>query len=1274
MGSHRYEKLYTSEAEEPRESFSSLLFFHQMSDVFKTGSERTLDEKDFLPLSEEHTSLSNTKKLQKKWNDEIAKSQESGRRPKLWKSVLKTISAREVAIIIFAEALNFLDRMIQPLLLAYLVSALSSDDRRHTLITYGVAVAMGVSPLIGAFGFHHRAYCSELFGIKVRSALKGLVYIKTLLLSKDTLVNVSSGRVIDLISNDVQRMVEAAFWFFPLTYVWLDIFLASFILVFFIGWQAVMGLIFLCVLVPYYAELSSMNALMCQRAAAETDQRLSLITEVVSGIRAIKAYAWESGYREKIRTKRRKEIGIIRRNTSVLSCIATLEYTSAPIATLLSIISLMLTGQPLTPSSVFLILSYVNILKRSVCSELAQGFLKTYEAYVSLSRIEDYLLLENLPLTPPYRLTEKKGYVERSPDILESPKNNLVDFTEATYDKNTNSRNDSERQENLRVSSLTHEQTKRKDTFILQDVEFDTVLKSFTAVTGPVGSGKSTLLSAIAGELSNVSGTISFSGTFVYVPQTAWVFSGTVRENILFGQPYDAIRYARTTEVCALDEDIRKFPNEDQTYVGERGVTLSGGQRARISLARAVYLDVDLYLLDDPLSAVDLNVSQHIMKNCIKGLLGNKTRLIAAHQEEHLKEADQVIALYEGRVLGKGKFFELQERGILNGSDRTVHHKVPKEIKLESGNNEKIVKGEDGMAQLVNEEKDFEISEEDRNSGNMSSKLYWNYFRSGISTLSIFATICFFLIAQGILVAPNVWLAFLVKEPPEEQGYQSTLIIYGCLVSASVVFVYVRAAVFFLVSLRCSERLHDKMVVAFLQAPMLFFDSNPEGRILNRFSMDIGCIDEILPPKFLLSIQLLLLLLTTFILPTVANPWLLIVFIPVAVLVCFITKYYLKTSRELKRLEVASRSPVLSHLAETMNGLDTIRTRRRQRAFEDKFYRHQDLHNQRSVMFKQGARWLAVRLSLLSCLLVIVVAIASILMSQDAAFAGLSLAYIIQAVVLTQITVRELADVETFMASVEQVMAYTKLDPEPGYKQEQLPPAQWPNEGNITLQDFSLTYYPGGPQVLKGINVSIKGGTKIGVAGRTGAGKSSIVAGLMRMPDPDGQVIVDGIKLKDLSIQAARRFISVLGQSPVIFGGPLRKNLDFEEQFEDADLWRVLEDVQLRDFVEKLDGRLNYELLEQGSNISVGERQLICLARVLLQRNQIVILDEPTANVDPDTEKTIWQVVRKMLKNSTVIIIAHRLHTIQDCDKILVFHDGNVSEYDSLDEASKYLV
>ena len=433
----------------------------------------------------------------------------------------------------------------------------------------------------------------------------------------------------------------------------------------------------------------------------------------------------------------------------MLSCIATLEYTAAPIGTLLSVISLMLTGQPLTPSVVFLILSYINVLKRSVCTDLAQGFLKTYEAYVSLSRIEDYLLLENLPLTSSNRFSKKKGDVEKSPVIMGNPQNSLMDFTEAMYDKKSDSQNDRETQENLRVSSLTHKQTKRKDTFILQDVEFDTTLKSFTAVTGAVGSGKSTLLSAIAGELSNVSGTISFGGTFVYVPQKAWIFSGTIRENILFGQPYDEIRYARTTEVCALVEDIGRFPNGDQTFVGERGATLSGGQRARISLARAIYLDVDLYLLDDPLSAVDLKVGQHIMKNCIKGLLGNKTRLIAAHQEEHLKEADQVIVLYRGKLLGKGKFSELQERCILNGGTVTQFHNDPKELKSDSANMEKSKKGEEGMVQLTSRGKDMEISEENRFSGNVSSKLYWSYFRSGISTLPIIATICFFLVAQG---------------------------------------------------------------------------------------------------------------------------------------------------------------------------------------------------------------------------------------------------------------------------------------------------------------------------------------------------------------------------------------------------------------------------------------------------------------------------------------------------------------------------------------------
>ena len=283
------------------------------------------------------------------------------------------------------------------------------------------------------------------------------------------------------------------------------------------------------------------------------------------------------------------------------------------------------------------------------------------------------------------------------------------------------------------------------------------------------------------------------------------------------------------------------------------------------------------------------------------------------------------------------------------------------------------------------------------------------------------------------------------------------------------------------------------------------------------------------------------------------------------------------------------------------------------------------------------------------------------------AAAGLALVYVIQTVELTQYAVRKTSNVENLMTLVERVMTYTKLDPEPGYKVERLSLENWPREGSIRFQNVSLTYYPGGPQALKNIDLVIHGGEKIGVAGRTGAGKSSFVAALLRMPDADGDTVVDGIRIKEINLPEARKCISVLGQSPVLFGGSLKKNLDPMEQFQDADLWRALEDVQLKELAESLQGQLNYELLEHGSNVSVGERQLICLARVLLQKNKIIVLDEPTAHVDPDTEKTIWNVVREKLRDSTVITIAHRLNTIRDCDMILVFNDGEVDEFGKFD-------
>ncbi|XP_078361825.1 ATP-binding cassette sub-family C member 4-like [Oculina patagonica] len=1267
MARNGYKRI-TTEGEKENVSFLSLLFFQWMNSVFKTGNERALEENDFLPLSEENVTCTLTKLLQTNWSKESTKCKGNGKRPKLWKSVLKMLSVKEGMIILFTGVLRVVAGLLQPLFLGYLISSLISSPEPHeNYYVYGCALSMGVSALICCLSMHHFYYTCELLSIRIRSSLKGLVYLKTLDISKHVLSKFTTGQVIDLVSNDVQRLdettvmcfVTAAFTPFVLVVIMA-------LLLVFVGWQAVMGVTFFVFVVPYFVVLSYLGGKLRKRTAAESDRRISLMNEVVSGIRAIKTHAWEDEYGKKIKNARRDEINIIRKKSAVLSGVAGLEYASTPIAALVSVITLVLTGQPLTPVNVFMLLSFITIAREFTFLNLANGLLTTYEAYASLGRIETFLFLENLS----DQSTEDKRNMKSNSEKLKS---SLTDHHEkeevAVADKPVNNL---DTPATLCVSGMTYKQIKREDEFILQDIEFTTPPGTLTVITGPVGSGKSTLLSAIAGEISDTSGTITCQESLVYVPQIPWVFSGTIRDNILFGQPYDELKYTRITEACALTEDIQQFPDNDQTIVGERGVVLSGGQQARVSLARAVYADAGIYLLDNPLSAVDFKVGQHIFEKCIKDLLGDKTRVLTTHQEQHMKEADEVIVLYKGRVLGKGSFNELQEQGFLNTTIDRFYKKVLTDNKADkdfSGEvEEENENAESGKTVASTKQyKGLNKSQEDRSIGVVSSKLYWDYFRSGMHPLAIFAVVCLCLIAQAMIVAPDVWLSFLTKQLPEDQKDNTNLTIFACLVGGSFVFCIIRAFVFLLVSLRCSERLHDKMVMAVLKCPVLFFDSNPVGRIMNRFSKDVGCMDEVLPNMFLKAIQMDLLVLTSVLVPTVTNPWLLFVVFPMTVVVVFISRYYLKTSRELKRLESICRSPVFSHISETVNGLDTIRTRGRQRDFVDQFCRYQDIHNQSYVMVLASGRWLGVRMDLLASLLIDAVALTAVVVSQDAAFAGLALVYVIQTVNMTQFSVRTTSDVENYMTSVERVITYTKLDSEPGYKEERLPPEHWPREGNVTFQDVSLTYYPGGPKVLKKINLSIKGDAKIGIAGRTGAGKSSFVAALMRMPDADGEIIVDGIRVKEINLQAARRYISILGQTPVLFSGSLRRNLDLMEKFQDADLWRALEDVQLKAFVESLDGQLDHELLEHGANVSVGERQLICLARVLLQQNKIIILDEPTAHVDPDTEQTIWRIVREKLKDSTVITIAHRLNTIRDCDLILVLKNGEVDEFDRFD-------
>ena len=416
-------------------------------------------------------------------------------------------------------------------------------------------------------------------------------------------------------------------------------------------------------------------------------------------------------------------------------------------ATLVSVITLVLTGEPLTPVNVFMLVSFVNILRMSICFLLATGLLEAYDAYVSLGRIEEFLLLENLPLICRDQAADNEDTTRSSLHTVHRDETEKVSFLGKEVDG-------PHKPTILGVTNLTKKQMRREGEFILQDIEFTAESGSLTVITGPVGSGKSTLLSAIAGEVPDTSGAISYNGTLVYVPQIAWVFSGTIRENILFGEPYEELKYTRIIEACALTHDIQQFPDCDQTVVGERGEVLSGGQRARVSLARAVYADADLYLLDDPLSAVDFKVGQHIFEKCFKGLLSHKTRVITSHQEQLMKEADHVIVLYKGRVLGRGTFTELNDKGILNTTVDLQYEKMNenssgKSFRAKSEEKHDVSDSRGGIVPQTYEAKGLQISKEDRTIGVVSSKLYWNYFRSGVPSLVIIAVLCLCLSTQG---------------------------------------------------------------------------------------------------------------------------------------------------------------------------------------------------------------------------------------------------------------------------------------------------------------------------------------------------------------------------------------------------------------------------------------------------------------------------------------------------------------------------------------------
>uniref|UniRef100_A0A668RD33 Multidrug resistance-associated protein 4 n=1 Tax=Oreochromis aureus TaxID=47969 RepID=A0A668RD33_OREAU len=1137
----------------------SKIFFCWLNPLFRIGYRRKLQEDDMYKVLPEDASDRLGEELQRwYWNQEIQQAANELRPPKLTKALIQCYwkSYLLIGSYIFIEEVI---KVIQPVLLGKLIEYFESYDPANSpAVSEAYIYAAGISlSTISLTVLHHLYfYHVQRAGMKIRVAVCHVIYRKALCLNSSALAKTTTGQIVNLLSNDVNKFDEVTLY---LHFLWIGPLQAAsviILLLYAIGPSCLAGMAVFFFMMPVQTMFGRLFSRLRAETAVLTDERIRTMSEVISGIRVIKMYGWEKPFGALVDEVRRMEISKIMKSSYLRGLNMASFFAASKVIIFVTVCVYVLTGNTLSASRVFMAVSLYGAVRLTITLFFPCAIEKVSESLISIERIKQFLLLDEVaPQHLGLPVAEKKDCMVKIQDLICSWNKTLESPT-------------------------------------LQNVSFAVRSEQLLAVIGPVGAGKSSLLSAILGELSQESGVIKVKGELTYTSQQPWILPGTIRSNILFGKELNFKKYDRVLRACALKRDMDLLPGGDLAIVGDRGANLSGGQKARVSLARSVYQDADIYLLDDPLSAVDAEVGRHLFEECICGLLRKKPRILVTHQLQYLKAADQIVVLKEVRVVQPTK-------------------------------------------------------EESRFEGNVGLHMYVKYFMAGANFLVLLVLILLNALAHVSFVLMLVFV-FL-----------------SGLTATSVVFGFVRSLVFFNVLVSSAQTLHNNMFNAILRTPIHFFDINPIGRILNRFSKDIGYLDSLLPWTFVDFIQVFLQVIGVIAVAAVIIPWILIPVVPLLVVFLFLRCYFLQTSRDIKRLESTTRSPVFSHLSSSLQGLSTIRAFKVQQRFQQTFDEHQHLMKA-WFLFLTTSRWFAVRLDGICSVFVTITAFGCLYLRDglEPGAVGLALSYAVTLTGMFQWGVRQSAEIENMMTSVERVVEYAELESEAPWETDKQPPSDWPKAGCITFDRVNFSYSASEPMVLKNLSLVFKSREKVGIVGRTGAGKSSLISALFRLAEPEGRVTIDGFLTSEIGLHTLRQKMSIIPQDPVLFTGTMRKNLDPFKQHTDEDLWNALQEVQMKAMVDELPSKLETVLTESGSNFSVGQRQLVCLARAILRKTRILIIDEATANVDPRTDGLIQQTIRDKFQECTVLTIAHRLNTIIDCDRILVLDAGRIQEYD----------
>ncbi|CAI5450082.1 unnamed protein product [Caenorhabditis angaria] len=1184
-----------------------------------------------------------------------------------------------------ASVLKFTSDTLQfasPFLLQQLLNFVASD---HAVFWKGMSLSilMFSTSELRSLILNGYFYIMFRMGTKIQTALTAAVYNKTLILSNSARRSKTVGEIVNLMAIDVERFQMITpqiqqFWSCPY-----QIAFALIYLFFTLGYSALPGVVIMLIFVP----MNIFSSIIVRKWQIEQmrlkDERTKMVNEILNGIKVVKLYAWEIPMEKHVEKIRNQELVLIKKTSMVRNMLDSFNTASPFLVALFSFGTFVLSNpsHELTPQIAFVSLALFNQL-RSPMTMIALLIGQAVQAVVSNDRLKEFLVIEELD----ENAVQKSSHADRSQNAVH------VENLFATWDE----------------TDETHA--------TLEEVNLCAPRAGLISVVGKVGAGKSSLLNALLGEMTKLRGRIGVSGRVGYVPQQPWIQNMTLRDNITFGRPFDKKKYENVLLACALKSDISILPAGDLTEIGEKGINLSGGQKARVSLARAVYQDLDIYLLDDPLSAVDSHVGRHIFDKVIgpNGLLRSKTRILVTHGLTFTKFSDEILVLSEGCIEESGKYEELLEK-------RGTFWRFLEEYKSGSGEDEEedLVRGiEEDLGKIELELKESpkfttqisKLSEKSPESPETNNKIiekeriaqgkveiatYQLYIKAGTYTLSI-AFLVLFILNMTCNILRSFWLSAWSDEneptglTPDGPGSKMSpntaqqeaqkmsnglrLGVYAALGFSEVFCFFLALYALVFVGQKASRNLHAPLIHNLLRSPMSFYDTTPLGRILNRCAKDIETIDMMMPLNFRYLIMCALQVFFTLLVIIISTPLFAIVIVPLGIVYLFFLRFYVPTARQLRRLESVHRSPIYSHFSETIQGAASIRAYNKVTQFCDQSGDKVDTFIRCRYTSLVANRWLAVRLEFVGNCIIFFAALFAVLSKEfgwitQAGIIGVSISYALNITEVLNFAVRQVSEIEANIVSVERVDEYTNTPNEAPWKIEgKTVQTGWPTNGIVKFDKYSTRYREGLDLVLHGISADVMAGEKIGIVGRTGAGKSSFALALFRMIEAaEGRIIIDGIDVSEIGLHDLRSNITIIPQDPVLFSGSLRFNLDPFSTYSDDELWTALELAHLKSFAMTLTNGLEYAISEAGENLSVGQRQLVALARALLRHTKVLVLDEATAAVDVATDSLIQETIRTEFRNCTVFTIAHRLNTIMDYDRIMVLDKGSIIEFDSPD-------